>query len=307
MSCCTSFYPAGPLGDLDATPSSLLLSNGFNPEFSNLALLDKGTHRDIPMPSQPSNSPERTPFKPPSMQTKTTRPRIRNRQLLSASQTNRERFLEDEINRAMPFFQYPSYTNFSNKHNHNHSPDQDFGFDKARSHHSDVSNSSKSSPTRHSFWRDEVRKREKHLERNRTAASKSRQKKKHEIDQLKTRFDKVSRKKQLLEEEIKILHSDLLYLKDQILMHSQCDDEDIHSYLERRHQRRRTAKNGEEQISDELAKTKDNLGRRIPVAEEAVEANKTCVDRAYPQTKLLSQHHPKSRQNPSRYLKSLQL
>jgi hypothetical protein len=31
----------------------------------------------------------------------------------------------------------------------------------------------------------------------------------------------------LLEEEIKGLHRDLLYLKDQILLHSRCDDEAI--------------------------------------------------------------------------------
>ncbi|KAL3440225.1 hypothetical protein BJX65DRAFT_35889 [Aspergillus insuetus] len=233
MSSRTSFYPAGPLENLAAMSSSLLLSNSFNPKFLNLALLDKWTHGDIPMPSQPSNNPDRMASIPPSMQTKTTRPHLRNRQLLPASQNNHERSLEDEMNKALPFLQYPSYTNFSNKHDHNQSPDQDFGFDEARSHHSDLSSSTKSSPTRHSFWRDEVGKREKHLERNRMAASKSRQKKKHEIDQLKTRFNKVSRKKQLLEEEIKRLHSDLLYLKDQILMHSQCDDEAIHSYLGR--------------------------------------------------------------------------
>jgi hypothetical protein len=105
------------------------------------------------------------------------------------------------------------------------------GFDGALSHLSDLSSYTKSSATHPGFWRDEVQKPEKHLERNRIAASKSRQKKKHETDQLKARFNKVSRQKQLLEEEIKRLHSDLLYLKDQILMHSQCDDEAIHNYL----------------------------------------------------------------------------
>ncbi|RHZ43361.1 uncharacterized protein CDV56_100188, partial [Aspergillus thermomutatus] len=42
--------------------------------------------------------------------------------------------------------------------------------------------------------------------------------------------------------------------------------------------------NGEEQISDELAKTKDNLGGRILVTEEAVEANKKYDDRAIAST-----------------------
>ncbi|KAL3495008.1 hypothetical protein BJX62DRAFT_233659 [Aspergillus germanicus] len=233
MSPCASFYPAGPLENLVASPSSLLLSNGFNPEFLNLALLDKRTHRDIQKGSQHSNNPDRTPSIPPSVQSKTTTRRLRSRQLLPESQTNRERSLEGKTIKALLFFQHPSSTNFSNKHDHNPNPDQGLGFDGAPSHHSDLSSYTKSSPTRPGFWRDKVQKREKHLERNRMAASKSRQKKKHETDQLKAQFNKVSRQKQLLEEEVKRLHSDLLYLKDQILMHSQCDDEAIHSYLGR--------------------------------------------------------------------------
>ncbi|KAL4993576.1 hypothetical protein BDV10DRAFT_178836 [Aspergillus recurvatus] len=232
MSCHTSFYPAGPLESLTIAPSSLLLSNDFNHEFLNLALLDQGAGTDMPMPYQPNNQDQK-PSVPPPIQTETIQPRLRNRQLRPAPQTYRKRSLDNEMNQAAPFFQCPSYTDFSfNEHDHDHNPDQDFGFDEARSHHSDLS-SSKSSPTRHSFREDGVQKREKHLERNRAAASKSRQKKKRETDQLKTRFDEVSRKKRLLEEEIKGLHRDLLYLKDQILMHSRCDDRPIHIYLGR--------------------------------------------------------------------------
>ncbi|KAL4801655.1 hypothetical protein BDV18DRAFT_164706 [Aspergillus unguis] len=74
---------------------------------------------------------------------------------------------------------------------------------------------------------------ERHLKRNWAAASKSCQKKKHKTDQLKTQFNKVSRKKRLLKEEIKDLYRELLYLKDEILMHSHCDDKAIRIYLSR--------------------------------------------------------------------------
>ncbi|PGH06951.1 hypothetical protein AJ80_08083 [Polytolypa hystricis UAMH7299] len=225
----TNFYPARPLKNLAAAPPSLL-SKGFNPEFLDLARLDKGTHRDMLLPYQPNNHPDRTPSVPPAMQTEATRPGLRKCQLLPAPQTKPKLSLDDEINQALPFFQYPSCTNFPNEHDRTQRPVQEFNFDEAGSHHSDLS-SSKSSPSRHSFRRDEAHKREKHLERNRTAASKSRQKKKHETDQLKTRFNEVSRKKELLEEEAKRLHSELLDLKDQILMHSRCDDKAIHIYL----------------------------------------------------------------------------
>lgn len=46
------------------------------------------------------------------------------------------------------------------------------------------------------------------------------------MDQLKTRFNDASRKKRFLEEEIK-------GLKDQVLLHSRCDDEAIRIYISR--------------------------------------------------------------------------
>ncbi|KAL4999890.1 hypothetical protein BDV10DRAFT_183763 [Aspergillus recurvatus] len=210
MSCHTSFYTAGPLESLAVAPSAVLLSNVVNQEFLDLALPDQGSHPVMPTSCQPNNHPDQTPSIPPPVQTEMIQPRLRNRQLRPAPPTNRTRSLDDEMNRTPPFFQCPSYTDFSissNEHDHDHSPDQDFALDKARSHHS------------------------VHLERNRAAASKSRQKKKRQTDQLKTWFNEVSRKKHLLGEEIKDLHRDLLYLKDQILMHSRCDDEAIHIYL----------------------------------------------------------------------------
>ncbi|KAL4993109.1 hypothetical protein BDV10DRAFT_33210 [Aspergillus recurvatus] len=228
MSCHTGFYTAGSLESLAVAPSSVLLSNGFNQEFFNLALPDQGSDSVMPMSCQTNNHLDQTPSIPP-IQTEMIRPRLRNRQLRPAPQTNRERCLDGEMNRNEPFFQCPSYTDFSsNEYDH----DQNFAFNEARSHHSDLSGS-KSSPIRHGFRWDRFQRRERHLERNRAAASKSRQKKKRETDQLKTRFNEVSRKKRLLEEEIKDLHRELLYLKDEILMHSRCDDEAIRIYLGR--------------------------------------------------------------------------
>ncbi|KAL3466881.1 hypothetical protein BJX64DRAFT_284032 [Aspergillus heterothallicus] len=229
MSAQTSFYPTDPLENSGVAPSSLLISNGFNQEFLNLALLEKQTHPDMSITYPPNTQSIHSQGIPPPMQDESARPRLRNRQIRPAPRDSRKRSLDEEMHQAPPFMQYPSYTNLSST-DHGHSPDQDFAFDDARSHHSDYS-SPKSSPTRHSFRHDEVQKREKHLERNRAAASKSRQKKKRETDQLKTRFNEASRKKRFLEEEIKGLHSDLLFLKDQILMHSRCDDEAIHVYL----------------------------------------------------------------------------
>ncbi|KAL5001387.1 hypothetical protein BDV10DRAFT_182617 [Aspergillus recurvatus] len=226
MSCHTRFYTAGSLESLAVAPSSVLLSNGFNQEFFNLALPDQGSDSVMPMSCQINNHPDQTPSIPP-IQTETIRPRLRNRQLRPAPQTNRERSLDGKINRTEPFFQCPSYTDFSsNKHDH----DQNFAFNEARSHHSDLSGS-KSSLICHGFRWDWVQRRERHLECNRAAASKSCQKKKCETDQLKTRFNEVSRKKRLLEGEIKDLHRELLYLKDGILMYSRCDDEAIRIYL----------------------------------------------------------------------------
>jgi hypothetical protein len=65
------------------------------------------------------------------------------------------------------------------------------------------------------------------------AASKSRRKKKRETDQLQNQFQEVSRRKSRLEIEVKDLSRELNSLKDQILMHSGCNDEAIHYYLGR--------------------------------------------------------------------------
>lgn len=144
-------------------------------------------------------------------------------QLLPAPQTNRERSLNDETSQAPPFFQYSSTRTSPSPANTTTitAPGQDFGFDETRSQQMDLS-SWKSSPTCDRFWRDEVQKRQKHLERNRAAATR----------QFSLRRGSVRHRARSgsSEEEIKDLHSNLLYLKDQILMHSQCDDGAIHFF-----------------------------------------------------------------------------
>ncbi|KAL2819964.1 hypothetical protein BJX63DRAFT_333296 [Aspergillus granulosus] len=232
MSTETSFYPAAPQENSVVAPSSLLLSNGFNQEFLNLALFEKPTHPEISMAYLSNSQPVPTQDTPPRMKDETPRSRLRNRALRPAPRENRKRSLDDEANQALPSLQPQSYTDFSfAAPDRDYSPDQDFTFDDAHNHHHSNLSSPKFPPLTHAFRHDEVQKRERHLERNRAAASKSRQKKKRETDQLKTRFHEASRQKRCLEEEIKGLHSDLLFLKDQILMHSRCDDEAIHVYL----------------------------------------------------------------------------
>ncbi|KAL2840017.1 hypothetical protein BJX68DRAFT_190667 [Aspergillus pseudodeflectus] len=200
MSSHTSFYPLSPLENLVVAPSSLPSSDGFSQEFINLPLLDnERTYEKLLLPYPPSDHRDQTPLAPYPMQTEKTRPRLRNRQLRPSPPTNRECPIHGEINQAAPFFQCPSFTDLpssfnEDKHDHGHSFDQDFGFDEACSYPSDQG-SSKPSPTDHNFWRCDIQRREKNLERNRVAASKSRQKKKREMDQLKTRFNDVSRKK----------------------------------------------------------------------------------------------------------------
>ncbi|KAL2871636.1 bZIP transcription factor [Aspergillus lucknowensis] len=242
MSTPAAFYHADSMGASGVAPSSLLLSNGFGPEFLSLELLEKANQHDMPtasMPPAPGDNTAHPQGMQPNYYNESPGARIRNRQLRPAPPDDRKRSMDMEMNSGQSFRYPSSFSNYSSTstssdHTHNHDKG-DFAVDDSRSsYHSDRS-SPKLSPTSHShsYRPDEIQKREKHLERNRVAASKSRQKKKRETDQLKTRCQEASRKKRLLEEEIKGLHSDLLFLKDQILMHSRCDDEAIHVYLGR--------------------------------------------------------------------------
>ncbi|KAI9370182.1 hypothetical protein BJX61DRAFT_535849 [Aspergillus egyptiacus] len=219
------------LGASAVAPQSLLLDNNdFSTGFLSLALLDKD-QQHLTMPhsmSLPQSDNHTAPQQAGSSSQGNVKPRIRNRNLRPAPRDTRRQSDQAPTNvHSYPSISSSSGGSFSSMQDR----EPDLHFDNSPPN-SDISSIKSSSPPQ-SWNADEMQKREKHLERNRAAASKSRQKKKRETDQLKNRFQEVSRRKRLLEEEIKSLHSNLLYLKDQILMHSRCDDEAIHLYLSR--------------------------------------------------------------------------
>ncbi|KAL4748773.1 hypothetical protein BDW72DRAFT_147156 [Aspergillus terricola var. indicus] len=235
----TTFYPSDPTLDSSIASESLFLGQEFSPEFLPLSLLEKdGHHHELslePMqfpPHQPAMVSVRAmPGESTNTNEDVIRPRYRNRALRPAPRDTRKDSTDD-FNQSSFLNSYgpiPSFSSFSSTSTTFNSAEQDP--DCRFSPHSDISSNKSSSPLR---WQTgDAEKRAKHLERNRAAASKSRQKKKRETDQLRTRFQEVSRRKSTLEIEIKELHSQLLSLKDQILMHSRCDDEAIHLYLGR--------------------------------------------------------------------------
>ncbi|KAL4805667.1 hypothetical protein BDV18DRAFT_11890 [Aspergillus unguis] len=230
MSAQTTFYPTDPL-DASIAPDSLFIGNGFAPEFLSLALLEKEDQQDMPMDAMDFQSAQQGTMPAPiAEKDEINRARLRNRALRPAPRDSRKGSLDMEMNQSAYYNSYPPMSNFSSFSFPSSDQDPDYRFEHDRvSPHSDLGSNKSSSPLR---WHGgETEKRAKHLERNRAAASKSRQKKKRETDQLRTRFQEASRRKSDLEDEIKGLHSQLLSLKDQILTHSRCDDEAIHSYL----------------------------------------------------------------------------
>ncbi|KAL4875401.1 hypothetical protein BJY04DRAFT_211338 [Aspergillus karnatakaensis] len=232
MSTQTIYYPTDPSLDASIAPQSLFMNNGFSPEFLSLSLLDKANHPEVQMspnmsffPHQPSTTQAVA-----SAGDEDNRPRLRNRALRPAPPDARKQSIESEMNQPPFLHQYGSMSSFSSG---SFNPaEQEFVYEGGhRSSHSDASSNKSTSPLQ---WpSDDKAKRAKHLERNRAAASKSRQKKKRETDLLRNRFQEVSRRRSDLEDEIKDLHSKLLFLKDQILMHSRCDDDAINLYLGR--------------------------------------------------------------------------
>ncbi|KAL4939680.1 hypothetical protein BDV06DRAFT_224794 [Aspergillus oleicola] len=253
-----AFYPTDPL-DGSIAPDTLFMGNDFPPEFLSLAALDKDQH-EISMasmefaPNQPGleNMHMAQAMQQPAAQPEEMQPRsrLRNRTLIPAPSDIRKDSMNDTagtngqlqppfLQSYQPTHSLSSFSFSSNSTDH----DADFTYDDDPSHnrispHTDISNShSPPSPTSlrwHSNGSsNDTEKRAKHLERNRAAASKSRQKKKRETENLRSRFQEASRRKSGLEIEIKDLHSQLLSLKDQILMHSRCDDEAIRVYLGR--------------------------------------------------------------------------
>ncbi|KAL4995327.1 hypothetical protein BDV10DRAFT_134201 [Aspergillus recurvatus] len=233
----TTFYQPDLSLDSSIAPESLFLGQGFSPEFLSLSLLEKNDHHhELPLepmqfpPHQHAMHPVQT-MPGESANDDMSRPRLRNRTLRPAPRDTRQDST-DEFNQPRFLSSYgpmPTFSSFSSTSTTSNYAEQDPDF--RFSPHSDISSNKSSTPLR---WQTgDTEKRAKHLERNRAAASKSRQKKKRETDQLRTRFQEVSRRKSTLEIEIKELHSQLLSLKDQILMHSRCDDEAIHLYLGR--------------------------------------------------------------------------
>ncbi|KAL4794858.1 hypothetical protein BDV19DRAFT_180422 [Aspergillus venezuelensis] len=260
------FYPTDPL-DGSIAPESLFMGNDFPPEFLSLAALDKD-HHELPMASmqyQPGPGLEtmhmaQAMHQPAQQDELQNRPRLRNRTLRPAPRDMGKDSMDTDagmnaqqqqqppfLNSYHPAHTFSSFSFISNSTDH----DADFTHDNDPHHDdhehdpsrisplSNASNASHKSPSPTSLrWHttpgtNDTEKRAKHLERNRAAASKSRQKKKRETDNLRSRFQEASRRKSGLEIEIKDLHSQLLSLKDQILMHSRCDDDAIRVYLGR--------------------------------------------------------------------------
>ncbi|KAL4866700.1 hypothetical protein BDV12DRAFT_131097 [Aspergillus spectabilis] len=239
MSTQAIYYPTDPSLDSSIAPQSLYMGNGFSPEFLSLALLEKGNHSDMQMSPSMLFLSHQGGAAQAVAQTQqgtddTNRPRLRNRTIRPAPPDSRKRSIDTEITQPPAYLHnFPSVSSYSSSSFSNPAEqEQDFIFEETRrSSHSDASSNKSSSPLQ---WRnDDKSKRAKHLERNRAAASKSRQKKKRETDLLRNRFQLVSQRRNELEDEIKNLHSKLLFLKDQILMHSRCDDEAINLYLGR--------------------------------------------------------------------------
>ncbi|KAB8228816.1 bZIP transcription factor [Aspergillus alliaceus] len=81
--------------------------------------------------------------------------------------------------------------------------------------------------------RGEKRKSESSLERNRQAANRCHKKKRAYTKELEECFQTAKSRREILEAEISQLQSEILSLKNQILRHSQCDDDSIKFYLSR--------------------------------------------------------------------------
>lgn len=276
MSTQTAFYPADPSFDPSIAPESLLMRNGFSPEFLPLSLLEKGNHQEdmgfqsMQFPPNQTGNAQELARNMPGEGDDTNRPRLRNRALRPAPPDSRKGSIDAEMNQGAPFMHsYPSVPSFSTFSFDGGDRDPEYGIDNDRvSPHSDISSNKSSSPLR---WQNgNTDKRAKHLERNRAAASKSRQKKKRETDQLRNRFQEVSRRRSGLEDEIKTLHSQLLSLKDQILMHSRCEDDAIHIYLGRmvkqatKHDSVSSASTGEPGDEDARSHGQESVGSMSP-------------------------------------------
>lgn len=82
----------------------------------------------------------------------------------------------------------------------------------------------------HDYVLGEKRKSKSLLERNRQAAIRCRRKKAY-TEQLQECFQDTKSRKEILETKVSQMQSEILFLKDLMLRHSQCDDDNIRSYL----------------------------------------------------------------------------
>ncbi|KAL4999896.1 hypothetical protein BDV10DRAFT_163553 [Aspergillus recurvatus] len=251
MSDQSTFYSTDLALDSLIATESLLMDNEFSPDFFTLAMLDRegqSMFMQFP-PNQPQPQPATQSAPLASGESgEMNGPRLRNRTLRSAPrnpQETQEALIMDPDMDRVPFIRhsYPSIRSSgsfpSNSTATTADYDADGHFDQDcvspySDHNSNISNKT-SSPLRWHTGHNQAdsEKRAKHLERNRAAASKSRWKKKRETDQLRKQFEEASQRKSGLEVEIKELRTQLLSLKDQVLLHSLCDDEAIHLYMGR--------------------------------------------------------------------------
>ncbi|KAL1931514.1 hypothetical protein VTP01DRAFT_9657 [Rhizomucor pusillus] len=73
--------------------------------------------------------------------------------------------------------------------------------------------------------------RKRHLERNRVAASKSRQKKKKWVEELEQKSKAASGRNQELNQWLSRLREESMFLRSQLLAHENCDCTAVHTYL----------------------------------------------------------------------------
>lgn len=226
-------------------PELLPLENGNSPDFFSLSLLEDANYcQGAEMSSLQflSGQTDAVQSRAPSEQNKcqgTYQLAHRDRVLSPTPNDCSESSGGAEINHILPSLwsdpavpSFSSLSSFSSTSSGIADHDPAFGFRNIRgSPHPYVGSSKSTSPP---CWQNrDMSKRARHLERNRAAANKSRKKKKQEIDQLQKRFQEVSHRRSALEEEVKQFRSQLLSLKDQVLMHSRCDDKAINLYVSR--------------------------------------------------------------------------
>ncbi|KAJ5939484.1 hypothetical protein N7466_002618 [Penicillium verhagenii] len=74
--------------------------------------------------------------------------------------------------------------------------------------------------------------RERHLERNRIAANKCREKRKREHARMQTALDIEAARHKNLQAEVGVLREEIWYLKNELFVHAKCDDRFINSQLD---------------------------------------------------------------------------